>query len=334
MTIEIIVVHVLLAIVLFFLMNWIGRHSVVTARYYQISYFSRYDDAPAFNSVFRILAPVVYLVVVGAGLYKLGLAKYVALLYLVVLYQQLIRWGYLLIMGRRLLSRWGIQFLFAAITLAIAVGAYNEIIAHPTRLLPNFDNLTNELWLVVIAFLYQLANASHTATEGNAAQKERYLRSRYEALNRQYGAEIVATVGDRTLEPFVYAVLIYETFNRPWLARMLERWLPGNRRRSYGPMQVIAPSAIDDVTSVREGSAQLVAEYRSARTAAQQAYQSSYGSAYNDGYWDPHLHQSAIRQSASKHNIRSDYPDEVIAIHNFLVDSFYPDTRHATVGLG
>lgn len=64
MNADIVVFHLLLAGVLFFLMNWVGRHASISVSYYQITYFSRYDEAPAFNVVFRVLAPVVFMIIV------------------------------------------------------------------------------------------------------------------------------------------------------------------------------------------------------------------------------------------------------------------------------
>jgi len=46
-------VHLLLAVGLFLLMNWIGQHSVPLG-YMPLSLFSKADEAPAFNHVFRV----------------------------------------------------------------------------------------------------------------------------------------------------------------------------------------------------------------------------------------------------------------------------------------
>ena len=65
-------VHGGLAIALFGGVNWLGRHAV-KAGYLQLSLYAQADEAPAFNFVFRVLAPVVYLHIVAAVLYSGGL---------------------------------------------------------------------------------------------------------------------------------------------------------------------------------------------------------------------------------------------------------------------
>lgn len=101
-------------------MNWIGGHSVISSNYYQISYFGGHDEAPVFNIVFRVLTPIVYLVLAAAVLYSLGLRVYGEQIYLVVVYQILLRWGYNIIYGRRLLLRWRLQFSIAAVTVLLS----------------------------------------------------------------------------------------------------------------------------------------------------------------------------------------------------------------------
>ena len=66
----------LLAIVEFLVINWQGKYSI-SSGYYQISFVRNVEEAPLFNKIFRILAPTVFLVLVVAGLYSIGLDGYV-----------------------------------------------------------------------------------------------------------------------------------------------------------------------------------------------------------------------------------------------------------------
>lgn len=337
MAADLIVVHGLLAAVLFFLMNWLGGHAVITASYHQITYFSRYDEAPAFNVVFRILSPVVYIVIVGALLYSIGLAQYVSAIYLVVVYHYVIRWGYLAVFGRIRLVRWRVQGPIAVVAIAASILIYRQIISNPARLLPDFDSLTNELWLVIIVFLYKLFDSNYAPEEGNSAQKKAYLNARYNELSRKFGRIVSEEVKDRKLQPLVFAVLIYESFNRPRIVRWLERVLPTRGRlRSYGPMQVQAKTPISDEESVRQGSRQLVREYETQFAAKRANYSrsESYGEEWLEKYGVNMIHQEAVRGAVAKFNIRSDYPDEVLSVHDFLVEAYYPDLSGELVGLG
>jgi hypothetical protein len=206
-------------------MNWVGKHSVLSDRYYQITYFSRHDEAPAFNLVFRILAPVVFLIVTAAILYVSRLDRFVDRLYMVVVYQQIIRWLYLILMGRGRLVRWPVQVSTAVVTVVLAWLAYEQILVSPTRLLPDFDNISGELWIIVLLFLYKMVDRVYTPVEGNAKRKEQYLVSRFEDLRSRYGHLIANQLDDGEVESLVYAVMIYETFNRPRTVRWIETWV-------------------------------------------------------------------------------------------------------------
>lgn len=322
-------VHVLLAVVLFFVMNWIGRHAVTSAKYYQITYFSRFDDAPAFNVAFRVLAPVVYIIVVGALLYYLGLGEYVRSIWLVVAYQQIGRWGYLLLWGRGLLLRWGTQVAIGAASILLAYAAYRQIISDPRRLLPDFNNLTNELWLVVLVFLYKLVDSVYAPSEGNEAQKVRYLGSRYRELSHRFGQLIAEVTPEREIHALIYAVLIYETFNRPAITRILERTLPRRGRlRSYGPMQVQSKEVISDAQSVRAGAERLRDRYLARRAELKAERTQRFGeSVTDDRYWVGELRRQSAEEAAKSYNVRSDYADEVLSIREFLIEKYYPELK-------
>lgn len=211
MPIALFAVHLILAVLLFFFMNWIGRHSVLSDSYYQLTYFSRHDEAPAFNVVFRVLTPVVFLVVVAACLHLAQQSQYVDRLYMVVVYQQLLRWAYLGVMARTGLLRWRVQFTIAAATFALAWLAHREILNSPARLLPDLDNVSGELWVIVALFLYKLTDRIYAPADANAKKKGEYLSSRYSELKRRFGPIVAGESTGEEVEALVYAVMIYET---------------------------------------------------------------------------------------------------------------------------
>ena len=53
--------HFALAVALFFIVNWIGARAI-SVGYMQMDIVIQEDTAPAFNFLFKVLAPVVFLV--------------------------------------------------------------------------------------------------------------------------------------------------------------------------------------------------------------------------------------------------------------------------------
>ena len=71
---DILFFQIFLGIGLFFLINWIGKHSY-SIGYIEISMFVKTEEAPALNFLIRVLTPVVYIIIVSTILYYFGLDK-------------------------------------------------------------------------------------------------------------------------------------------------------------------------------------------------------------------------------------------------------------------
>src|SRR5438105_2644614 len=111
---QLFLVHSLLAILLFFVVNWIGGHTI-SAGYHQLTLFGQVDEAPAFNTLFRVLAPIVFLLVTASIWYGLGLDLFVDNYWRVVVYYVLFRWLFNLALGRISLLGWVRQVVIAAL---------------------------------------------------------------------------------------------------------------------------------------------------------------------------------------------------------------------------
>jgi len=84
------------------------------------------------------------------------------------------------------------------------------------------------------------------------------LRGRYEAIIRQEAS------GYPHIEDLAYAVLVYETFNRPTVYRWIESHLlfPLGLSRSLGPMQVQTPTRLSDEKAVSLGVQKLLSDFK------------------------------------------------------------------------
>src|SRR5689334_22873240 len=90
MTFDVYIVHLILAIALFLIVNWIGKHSY-TAGYIEISIFTKNEEAPASNFAIRVLTPVVFIIVTSYLFYNFKMDKYVTKIYWVPIYSILLR---------------------------------------------------------------------------------------------------------------------------------------------------------------------------------------------------------------------------------------------------
>ena len=67
--------HFALAIALFFIVNWIGARAI-SVGYIQMNIVIQEDTAPAFNFVFKILAPFVFIVLCAVNFKTLYLNSF------------------------------------------------------------------------------------------------------------------------------------------------------------------------------------------------------------------------------------------------------------------
>src|SRR6266849_9285412 len=149
-----IALQILLAVILFFAVNWFGRHSL-SSGYMSLSLFAKTDEAPAFNFLFRVAAPIVYLILTASLLYALQLDSFVRSFYMVAVYYVLFRWSFNIVTGRARLLNWRSQMIVGLATCSIAYFLYVQVLSKRHSLLPDFASVGNELWIIVLVFLYQ-----------------------------------------------------------------------------------------------------------------------------------------------------------------------------------
>ena len=248
--------HVTLAAVLFFIVNWIGEHSS-TFGYLQLSLLVRRDEAPAFNFILKTLAPTAYIVLVATAFYVLQLNSLVGGIWHVAIYYFSFRLFNNLVLGRALLLNRVSILIQTVVGIGAAYLAQVHLILPRRPLLPDSETVGNQLWIVVALFLYATFNNVRTSSAGSVRRKNRYLRVRFQSLSTQYRSLIEGQFSERYMELVAYAILIYETFNRPWIARSFEHLVFPWGSDTIGPMQVHTTTRLSERESVEVGIDQL-----------------------------------------------------------------------------
>ncbi|WP_020603137.1 hypothetical protein [Spirosoma spitsbergense] len=248
--IDIIIVQIFLGFLLFFIINWIGKHSY-SIGYMSISMFVEKDTAPALNFIIRVLSPVVYLLLVASIIYFFNLDKYTKNFYMVSIYYVIIRLAINLINGRGLLLNWYRQFLYWAGIILTSYYGYEKIIITKKNLIPDFTTLANELWIIIFIFLYQVFERIEFSQEGTISRKRNYIQTQYLKLSKEYNP-IIVTLKNEKLIIMAYSILIYENFNRPYFIRKLENLSFSLLKKPHtlGIMQVYSEKIINDRESV------------------------------------------------------------------------------------
>jgi len=251
--------HIALAIFLFYAINWIGGHSS-GYKYAQLSIFVRTDEAPAFNFILRTFSPAIFVVLVSTVLYIAHFDRAIHGIWLVAAYYFAFRLLYNLLLGRALLLNWLSLSLQALIGVTATFLTYRYVVLPRHALFPDPEKIGNQLWIIVFLFLYAAFNSVRTSGEASARRKNSYLRSKYKMFKGRFNDLISGQFPARYLELVAYAILLYETFNRPWIFQWAERNVFPWASHTFGPMQVYSNTPLSDSESVRKG-VRLLSDY-------------------------------------------------------------------------
>lgn len=264
-------------IALFFITNWIGKHSY-SVGYMEISIFVKSETAPAFNFLFRVLSPVVYIIIISTILYTVGLDEFVNNIYLVSIYYIAFRIFFNVVTNRARLLNWRRQFLHTISIIAISWLAYDSIIKNKRNILPDLSTISNELWIIILLFLFQTLNNLKFSSDDTEKRKENYLNVRFNKFKRIYDTQINNLTNNKKIQALIYSIMIYEDFNRPKAARIIEniKFRFSKRPMTLGVMQIRSDELINDFESVTRGVIKVLNDLKEIKESKEIQYESDF----------------------------------------------------------
>src|SRR5690606_24751386 len=143
-------------------------------------------------------------------------------IFLVNIYYIIFRLLFNLLTNRGLLLNWYRQFLYWTAIIVISYFTYDKLIKVKANILLDFTTVANELWIIILIFIFQVTNNMRFSKDGTVKRKQNYLKSRYNYFKTNYGKLIKEITQNEALETIVFAIIIYEDFNRPKIARHIE----------------------------------------------------------------------------------------------------------------
>ena len=244
------IVHFVFAVVLFFIVNWIGRNSY-SSGYVQMSIVIQEDSAPAFNFLFKVLAPTVYLILCILLFQSVNIDVLVHKCYFIVIYYWAFRLMWNLLSNRYQLINWIEQILYWAASIGLSFWIYDKI-KDIKSILPSGEEIIGEMWILIIAYLYAVINKLNIGRYSTIRRKEQYINSRYKKFRAKYNSIIHERLNNNFYESLIYTIMIYEDFNRPFFIRVIEdlRFFATKKKHTLGIMQVATEQYINDRQSV------------------------------------------------------------------------------------
>lgn len=306
------IVHLVLSILLFYFVNWMGKGASPLG-YMQMSVVVKEDTAPLFNYLFKVLAPVVYIILLTALFQKCGLDEFTKGIYLIVVEYWIFRLLYVILLGHIRLLDWWTQIFYWISSIGLAIW-FQSMVNKVDTILPDPKNLIEELWILIIAFLYSIINKKKFAEEASENRKKQYIIHKYNRLKSKFGGVVCKYCNNEFAEALLFSIMINENFNRPKAARCLERVLfaKSSKRHSYGIMQVMSDRVLTDEESI-ELAAKKINDSMGGYIATAQV-------SYDNRIWTFDI----IDFVAKDYNNGDQYGTEIQSIFNVLKDVFYP----------
>ena len=243
-------IHVATAVFMFFVINWIGTKSV-SIGYLQMSIVVEEESYPAFNFLFKAIAPVILMVLFVALVQALHFESFTSHCYLIVVYYWLFRILVVILYGRGSLTNWVTQFFYWISSIGLAIYVY-KLIDKVDKILPDPESLRDEMWILIILFLYSIFNNMTFGRYGSVKRKGKYLNKTYTRLKTKYNKIISKECDNYFFTQVIYAIMIYENFNRPKIVRWIEyiRFWVTKKPHTLGIMQVTSSKWITDEQSI------------------------------------------------------------------------------------
>lgn len=300
--------HVALALMLFFLVNWVGKHAIDFG-YVSTSLFEEPNESIALNFFIRTLSPAVFIILFSSAVVAVDRPELRLEIINVVPYYYALRAVVIILLNRHRLISWPRYIGHAISGIAVAALAYNYLILPNLSLIPDLETAGNELWLALLAFLYAVANKITLSGGPGARRRNTFVNSHYVAARARFAEQIDSKVSDELLQLVAYSVLVYEDYCRPPAIRTLERLAVWKKKRTTGIMQVASDVVLTDVESVNQGLDILLASW--------EKYSSE------ERVW------SRVRLSISDYNMDEDYIQRVQEVMEILAKRVDPRFKAA-----
>lgn len=191
-------------------------------------------------------------------------------------------------------------------------------------LLPDETNLATELWIITAVFFYGLLKNFDYSTMNNEIETK--LENRYIALKDRFKHVINDDFKkDKTLNDLLFAVMIFEDFNRPAIFRWLEnRLFCFGFVKTTGIMQVRSAEVLTDENSIILAQDILLSSHKKYSTVAEYDQVGKILIDYNpDAYYRSEVRELYYRLASISARLEEDLfgeikPDPDLNIEDFI----------------
>ena len=238
----------------------------VTINYDVFSFVTMGERKCGLNILIKMIVPVIYTIICSGIFYKIGLNEYVQNVFILEILYFIIRWIFVvLIYDRRYLNDWKSEIITFFASTIIMLFIYFFLIIQTEELFVSVDELKNAIWvgcityicIIIRDYIYNYAKVDESESK---KRKIKYILSKYDYFKRRYG--FIIDKEEENLQNLIYAIMIYENYNRPLLIRKMEYIkFFYNGEATLGVMQFQTKKIISDKESIEKGYNKIKQKY-------------------------------------------------------------------------
>ena len=232
----------ILAVPLFFLLNW----------------FEQKKNGTTFEiNLTHIGVSLIYLVLVVGFLELIGLSYFTQNIFLIVFLEAIYRFIYLhYVWERESFVNRKAYFMIFVITILLAYLLDVSFLSKVETVFPDANEMKTVIWLLIILFLYlsfkdQVRLDFMKESTITFAKKKEYVVTSYAKLKMKYHNE-VAKFKNKQVIPLFYAMMVYENYQHPPVVRYVRERFFGRKQNTYGVMQILSSVPLTDLQSIEK----------------------------------------------------------------------------------
>ena len=192
-----------------------------------------------------------------------GLIRFNKNIYFITIFYWLFRIGWVIFTSRGKLTNWAEQILYWTVSVGLSLWVYN-LLESVDQILTSPRSLLDQLWILIIIFLYSILNKVQISRAGTIKRKNNYINSRYKVFVQKYDTIVKEYFHNDFYEALTYSIMIYEDFNRPQIVRWIEyaRFGITHKPHTLGIMQVMTSEYINNEESIRRAMQKIIEDSR------------------------------------------------------------------------
>ncbi len=249
---------------------------------YEVFSFAPSSEGNYSGNFFQLIVnPSVFITIIAAFAQSKGNTEICINLWQTILYYWLLRLLVYIIKGRVRFINWVYEivsfFISNLLGLLVIFGYVIPLIEREESIFISMETLRDAVWVAILFYLFKAIwdickGALQAGRIYSDKKKERIVKLRYEKFYRIYDAHInealrkfpIEEENMKELRKLIYAIMIYEDYNRPLFYRKIERFIKAifpKKQRTLGIMQVMTRENITDLESVERACKKIAKDF-------------------------------------------------------------------------